>query len=442
MVKKVFIFIAIGLFIGTAFSQSINIPKLDSLFQILGEKNKFMGSVSIFQNGKQVYNRNVGYSFLLEDNKVLNNSSTKFQIGSITKMFTAAIIFQLIDAKKLTLETKLSNYFPEIPNSDKISIKILLGHKSGLFDFVNDTKDKNYLTKKRDKKDLIKLIITGKPHFKPNTSMAYCNSGYLLLSYIIEKITSQKYKDVVQERICNKINLLNTFSCAINDTNSHIATPYSFNGKWNEVKDFYFPNVQGVGDIVSTGSDLIIFNEALLAGKLFSKLNLENMKRVSGSQFCLGIMRIPFGQKIAYGHGGDSYGTHSIVASFEKDSLSIACTDNGEVIELNDISYAIAKICFKKNYEIPTFNTTELKTEDLDQYLGVYTSSELSLKITITKDNIILNAQAKGQSKFQLDAITKDKFEYKSAGIKLEFLTDKNQMILKQGGGKYKLTKK
>ena len=442
MFKKVFTTIALGLFIGAAFSQNINSSKLDSLFQVLDENKKFMGSVSIFKNGEQVYSRYVGYSFLLEDKKILNNSTTKFQIGSITKMFTAAIIFQLIDEKKLTLETKLSNYFPEIPNSNKISIKTLLGHKSGLFDFVNDIKDKNYLTKKRDDKDLIKLIITGKPHFNPNTSFSYCNSGYLLLSFIIEKITTQKYKDAVQERICNKINLLNTFSCASNETKSNIAIPYSFNGKWNEIKDFYFPNVQGVGDIVSTGSDLIIFNEALLAGKLFSIQNLESMKKVSGSQFGLGIMKIPFGQKIAYGHGGDSYGTHSIVASFEEDNLSIACTDNGQVIEMDDISFAIAKICFQRNYEIPTFNTIELKTEDLDQYLGVYTSPELPLKITITKDNIVLNAQATGQSKFPLDAITKDQFEFKTAGIKLEFLPDKKQMILKQGGGIYKLTKK
>lgn len=439
------IFIAIIFFIfcfEITYSQSINTLKLDSLFDVLSNKNKAMGSVAIFQKGSQVYTRHFGYSLISGSEKIANSSDTKYQIGSITKMFTAAIIFQLIDEKKISLETKLSKYFPEIGNSNIISIKSLLGHKSGLFAFVNDIENDSFLTVKREKKYLLKSIIAGKPHFKPNTNFSYSNSGYLLLSYIIEKITNQKYNEAVQERICNKINLLNTYSCISINTKINIAIPYSFDEKWNKIKDCYFPNVQGVGDIVSTASDLIIFNEALLGGKLISKQSLKNMKTFSGDQFCLGIMQIPFGFKTAYGHGGDTYGTHSLVSTFEKDSLSIAFIDNGEVMEHNEISFAIAAISFNKKYEIPTFFNFNTKTEELDQYLGDYSSPEFPLKVTITKNKLVLVAQAAGQSSFQLDAIEKNKFEFKAAGIKLEFMPNTKQMILLQAGGKYTLSKK
>ena len=442
MFKKSFTTLVLLLIIGVTFSQNINTAKLDSLLDILGANNKFMGSVAVSKNGKQVYTRNVGYSYISASKKILNDASTKYQIGSVTKMFTAAIIFQFIDEKKITLETKLSEYFPQIPNSKKITIKMLLGHRSGLFDFVNDIKDENYLTKKRDKQTLLKIITTGKPHFKPNSNFSYCNSGYLLLSYIIEKVTLLHFKDAVQERICNKINLSNTFSCATNDTKNNIAIPYSFNGKWNEIKDFYFPNVQGVGDIISTASDLVIFNEALLAGKLFSIQSLEKMKIISGSQFGLGIMQIPIGNKTAYGHSGDSYGTHTLVVKFEKDSLSIASINNGEVMEHDAINYAIAKICLNKYYEIPSFNTIVIKSKDLDQYLGEYYSAELPLKIKITKTNNTLVAQATGQNSFKLVPTGNNKFEYEEAGIKLEFILTEAKMILHQNGKQYNFNKK
>lgn len=442
MIKKIITTITLIFIGGVSFCQTLNTTKLDSLFQTIDTNNKFMGSVSIFQKGKEVYKRNVGFSIISEKEKIKNSADTKYQIGSITKMFTATIIYQLIDEGKLKLDTKLSVYFPEIKNANLISIKSLLGHKSGLFDFVNDIEDEKYLTEKRDKKELLNSIIKGKPNFKPNVKFLYSNSGYLLLSYIIEKITAKKYKDVVQERICNKIKLQNTYSCTSTDVDKNIAKPYSFNGKWNEIKDFYFDNVQGVGDIISTPSDLILFNEALLRGKLISTKSLGIMKSFSGEQFCFGIMQIPFDDKTAYGHGGDTYGTHSIISTFEKENLSIACVDNGAVMELNEIIYALSKICFNKEYTIPTYNNVALKTEDLDSYTGIYSCPKFPLKITITKDNVVLYSQATGQNKLQMDAVSKTKFEYKLAGVLLEFILEKNEMVLTQAGKTFIFTKK
>ena len=90
---------------------------------------------------------------------------------------------------------------------------------------------------------------------------------------------------------------------------------------------------------------------------------------------------------------------------------------------------------------MPTFNTIAVKTEDLDKYLGVYSSTQVPIKITITKDNTTLIAQGEGQPAFPLDPTEVDKFKFDQAGVKMEFNPAKNEMTLKQGGGSFLFTK-
>ena len=107
----------------------------------------------------------------------------------------------------------------------------------------------------------------------------------------------------------------------------------------------------------------------------------------------------------------------------------------------NSIVIAGLSAYYDKPFEIPFLKNLITKTEELDPYLGEYSSPTFPLKITITKKNLILFAQATGQPSFPLDAVEKDKFEFKAAGVKLEFSPNEKQMILKQGAGKYLLTK-
>src|ERR1051326_7056413 len=101
---------------GILHSQNLNKPKLDSLFNALSESNKVMGSVALSRNGKIIYSRAFGYSLISDKEKVFATTNTKYRIGSITKMFTAVMIFQLVEEGKIKLETTLNNYFPKIPN--------------------------------------------------------------------------------------------------------------------------------------------------------------------------------------------------------------------------------------------------------------------------------------------------------------------------------------
>ena len=153
-------------------------------------------------------------------------------------------------------------------------------------------------------------------------------------------------------------------------------------------------------------------------------------------------MTIPFYENIFYGHGGDTYGTHSIVSFNEKDNIAISFSINGERFPHNDFAIGLLSIIYNKKYEYPNFkDAIELKSEDLDKYLGLYSSPDFPLKLTISKEGNILKAQGTGQPAFPLECYELNKFKFDQIKLKLEFKTDENRMILNQGGMKVEMKK-
>lgn len=144
----------------------------------LEKENRAMGNVSILKEGKQVYGRSIGFANI--DLKKRNNETTKFRIGSITKTFTATIILQLVNEGKLSLNTSLSKYFPEIPNSEKITISDMLYHRSGIYNITADKDFEVWISEPRDREAMIAKIKSHKSIFTPNSKTEYSNSNYVL----------------------------------------------------------------------------------------------------------------------------------------------------------------------------------------------------------------------------------------------------------------------
>jgi D-alanyl-D-alanine carboxypeptidase len=433
----------IGLSLGTIFSQNFNKPKLDSLMGILAEKNKAMGSLTISKNGIIVYSKAIGYSFISGNEKLSATDQTKYRIGSISKMFTATMIFQLIEDGKLNLTTTLDKYFPQLPNANKITISNLLNHRSGLHNFTADPEYLTWMTLPKTQDDMLAIISKSKVDFQPNEKFSYSNSNYVVLGYIIEKVSKQSYPKYLSNKITSKIGLSNTYVGTKTDTKKNESFSYRFLNSWEQAPETDMSIPGGAGSIVSTPADLTKFIESLFSLKLVSNSSLLQMKTITDG-YGMGMFEIPFYTKRAYGHNGGIDGFASNLAYFPEDSLALAYCTNGQIYPLNDILIGVLSIYFNKQYSIPTFNTPlpiSLKTEDLDKYLGVYSSTQIPLKITITKNVATLIAQATGQSSFPLEASEKDKFKFDPAGIKMEFNPDKNELTLKQGGGNILFTK-
>ena len=273
-----------------------------------------------------------------------------------------------------------------------------------------------------------------KSDFEPGTKSDYSNTNYVLLSFLLERIYKKDYATLLNTRIIKPLGLQHTYfgkpiSIADNECYS-----YSYMGAWvkETETDMFIP--MGAGSIVSTPSDLTKFADALFNGKILSKLSLDKMKTME-DDYGMGLFKVPFYKKFGYGHTGGIDGFTSVLYHFDDQDVSIAITSNGSRFSNNDIAIALLSAVYDVPFEIPSFKGIELTSEDLNKYVGVYSSSEVPMKITITKNDRTLMAQATGQSSFPLDATEKNIFTFKQAGVVLEFNPDAKTMHLKQGGG-------
>src|SRR2546425_7462981 len=119
-------------FFTAGYAQTLDKAKLDQFFDRLAEKNKGMGSLIIAKDGNVLYTRAIGYSQINGTERKPLSAATRFRIGSITKMFTAAMILQLVEEGKLKLTDTLDKFFPQVPNAKKITIGQILSHRSGI----------------------------------------------------------------------------------------------------------------------------------------------------------------------------------------------------------------------------------------------------------------------------------------------------------------------
>jgi len=288
-------------------------------------------------------------------------------------------------------------------------------------------------TQPKTEAEMIEIIIKSGNDFAPDEKMAYSNSNYILLTYILEKIYKKQYSEILREKIVNPLGLKNTYLGGKINTQNGECNSYIFSNKgWEHQAETDSSQALGAGAIVSTSTDLIKFSYALFNGKLISGNSLLQMKTIQDF-YGMGLIQMPFYDKTGFGHTGGIDGFRSVFAYFPTGEISFAQTSNGLNFNGNDISIAILSAVYDKPFEIPKF--TRLTDEELDKYLGVYSSKQLPIKVTITKVNKQLFAQGTGQPTYPLDATAKDIFKSEAVQAILEFNPTDKTMILKQGGG-------
>ncbi|MEH3114122.1 serine hydrolase domain-containing protein [Pedobacter terrae] len=439
MIKKLILFTMLIILAHFSFSQSFDKNKLDAYFDTLSKYNKFMGSVAIAQNGHLIYNRTLGFADINEQQKA--NENTKYRIGSISKTFTATLIFKAIEEKKIGLDQTIQKFFPDIKNAVKITISNLLYHRSGIPDFTDDKEEfLKWHTQPKTEKEMLTMISKGGIDFEPDTQSDYSNSNYLLLSYILEKTFKMPYAQILDKYIAKPLALKNTFLGKKINSKNNEANSYRFERDWKLEDETDISIPIGSGGIVSTPIDLVKFSTALFGGKVISLKSLAQMKTLNG-KYGMGISAIPFYDKAGFGHSGSIDGFSATLSYFNDGNIAYALTSNGTNFNNNSISLAVLSAVFNKDYSIPDFKTVEQSTTGLNKYLGTYASTSIPITITITKDNTTLIAQATGQPAIRLSSKGNHEFIFEDAGIILAFNPAENQMTLKQGGKEFKFTK-
>lgn len=411
---------------------------LDSLFDRINANDLAMGSISIFSNGKDMYSRSIGYLDL--ENKTLANSTTAYRIGSVTKTFTAVVMMQLVEEGKLKLGSFLDEFFPQVPNADKITVEQLLRHRSGLFNITDDEDFRTWMLFPQSREEMLKRIVKNGTLFMPAEKSEYSNTNYLLLSYIAEDIEHKSYAEIVKQRIIDKLDLRNTFyGGKIAPENNQARSYVHTEAGWKLTPETDMSVPMGAGALVSTPEDLNRFYWNLFEGNLVSRASLEKMK--SGKDgMGIGIMKLPLEEFEVYGHGGGIDGFSSIAVHFPKEKITAAFVSNASYYPMNNLFIGAMKITLGQEYELPEFSPTiALQPEALEKYLGTYSNPDLPMKINISQEEGALIAHATGQSPVILDAVGGDIFKAERLMLKLTFFPGENKMLLEQGTHKAEL---
>ena len=429
-----FLFLSVVTFAQEA---TASLARIDSLLNHLNEHDKFMGSLCIMQGDEVVFKQAYGYSEATKG--IRANGGTKYKIGSITKTFTAAMIMQLVDEKKILLTTKLSKFFPKIENADIITIEQLLYQRTGIRDYTTADATLTDVLGKPNMKELILKKIENYPSaFEPNSKHENSNSNYYVLGLIIEKATKKSYADNLKIRITDKLGLKNTYyTSEKKDVTKRESYSYTFNGEyWDQIDERNNDLDFSSGGIISTPEDLTQFIRALFKGNLVSPASFELMKTLKET-YGMALIRFPFGERKFFGHNGKIEGFEATMGYYQQDDMTISFISNGVNYSQNDIMLGILSIYYKSPYRFPVFET--LNPEKIKDYVGTYASKDITLKVTIFEKNGELYAQATGQPEFPLTYASEDLFYFQAGGIEMDF--SKEGFVLKQGQKKFNYKK-
>lgn len=249
-------------------SKSSEAEKIDSYLSMQTDNTKFSGSVLVESKGRIVFSKSYGMANY--ELNVSNTNKTKYNIGSITKTFTAASIMQLIEKDKIKLDDTIDKYITGYLQGNKIRISDLLSQKSGIPDYEEflgfmDKTMRIYRTP-----DEIIDSFKDKPlEFEPGSQYKYSNSAYVLLAYIIEKVSNMTYENYLEENIFKPLEMNDTVVADNKKLISNKALGYSVSNNKIVNSDFLDnSNEFGAGGIYSTIEDLHKWHEAINSNKI------------------------------------------------------------------------------------------------------------------------------------------------------------------------------
>lgn len=412
------------------FSQTKS-EELHELLQTYNALNTFNGSAMVVYKGDVLLN--TGFGFKNTEKKSRAYSTTIYQIGSLTKQFTATVILKLEEQGILHINEPVSKYIPELSIGNKITIYHLLTHTSGIYNYTdNGDFMKNKLEKPTNKTEMLQLISTYPLEFEPGTKMKYSNSGYLILGYIIEAVTGKKYEDIVKKIIFIPLKMQNSGFDFAHLVNTQKATGYDNiregMGKTTIIVDSTVSFAGGA--IYSTTDDLLKWHTAL-TGKKFIKASIkQKLFTPYLNDFGMGWVVDKFYEKKAVFHNGSIPGFTSNIYRIEEDNTCIILLNNIANKNIDSITKNLLCILWDKPYNKPQVKIEIAFTDnDVKKYVGEY-QFEGNFRMKIFFQNNRLFAQRIGENEpYEMFLYKKDGFFLKAFEAELIFSTNSQDIV-------------
>jgi len=420
------LFIVLQVFNSYSQTSQKQIQKIDSLFTSWNVSNHPGGSVLVSKDGKTIFSKSYGLANI--EYNIPNTNNTLFNIGSISKQFTAMGIVLLEEQNKLSFDDNIRKYIPELPNFfEIITIRHLLHHTSGLRDLHGLLGLAGWRSGDLETNDDVYKIIKNQKelNFKPNEEFLYSNTGYILLAKIIENISQLKFDQWMKQNIFQPLGMKNTYvETSLDNIVRNNATSYYLRKEFKRALEYW--GYCGSGNMHSTIEDVNIWLQNFstpLKGweSAFNKL-LTTTPLNNGFETNYGFgVRIEdyVGNKLIQ-HGGSVGGFRAIARTFPEEQLNIVILTNysrsGIVSKANKISGifldkskdTLTKRAIKVTQAPSKF--IKLSNKKLKSFEGIYWSDSEKSGRKVYFKNDTLRYSSSGKNEWPLVPIDKYKF--------------------------------
>jgi CubicO group peptidase (beta-lactamase class C family) len=438
------------------------LKNLTHLFDSLQQRDGFNGCVLVAEDGKPIFDKAIGYADL--DKKQLLNTQTAFELASVSKQFTAMAIMQLKEQGKLSYEDPVKKYLPELTYPG-ITIRHLLVHTSGLPDFLGFGEKELDVTRINYNKDVLAALVAHVDTllFTPGTEQGYCNTNYLLLALVVEKISGMSFADYMTASIFKPLGMQRTrvYARRAKTMMDNYALSYMWNAGENRFVEpdsvskpsraYYLDGAAGPYGISSTVEDLLKWDQALYTNKLVqattlreaftpAKMNDGKAGKLFGLGYGFGWLIAPNDDTAIGGrvfHSGGYPGYQSMITRYiDKHKTVILLTNFYDKQSVYELSGAIEKILFGYPYAIPEAKvlprSVAVTAEQIKGFDGAYAMDIMpSVIMTITTRNNRVYAQLTGQGEYEVYASAPDTFFYTVVAARLKFEKGKDGIVHK-----------
>jgi D-alanyl-D-alanine carboxypeptidase len=293
-------------------------------------------------------------------NDVNMQSCNISRVGSTVKMFTATTVLLLQEEGKLDIDDKISDYLEgdaidKIENADKATIRQLLQHSSGIFNYIQSTQFQtaslNDLIREWSSEDLLKYAYHKKAYFEPGEDVSYSNTNYILLGMLITKIEGKPFYKVFEEKLFVPLGLTLTTFAAEDPVPDGIARGYiDLYSNLQVIESTYFSGwdyYSADGGLISNPCDLNNFFRALMNGQVLNSASMAEMltwiapkdpdPEFFSMWYGLGIFKMDTPQGIAYFHSGDAIGYYCNMVYFPDDGTTVVYATNGNYGKIDEL---------------------------------------------------------------------------------------------------------
>lgn len=383
-------------------------------------------TVLVAKEGKIIYQKAFGMANL--ELAVPMTLTKVFQIGSLTKQFTAVAILMLEEQGKLSLEDDITVYIPDYPVQGKrITIHHLLNHTSGIRNYTS-MNIMEIVRKDFAPTELINYFKDEPKEFDPGEKWEYSNSGYVLLGYIIEQVSGKTYEEFVEQELFKQLGMSNSFYAHYKEIVYNRASGYQPGGGEYVNADFLSMTIPyASGSLMSTVEDLYKWQSSLNSNKLVSKRTLTkahtNHKLNNGdlTNYGYGWLTYDINGSPSIEHGGGIFGYTCYQIYVPKEDVYVVILTNSNGNSPASAAIKIAAMTIDKPFDPQKI---QLDPSDFNQIVGSYEFSDgSSKKIIFDKDQLYASSQGKSVPIYAKDQTT---FYFSDSYSELTFDLSKN----------------